>query len=409
LRLLFFLFSQNILETQYQTIKQGLDRYWPNNKIYYSAKTNFEEAVLKILLDLGSQLEIACGHELYIAKKVGFKAQKICFDGAVKTAPDLEYALKAGPMVFNMDSLDEAEVLNNLAKRLNKKAQVGFRINPEIQGFLKGPAIIYIRKFGIPLSQARLFYNKLARYKNLEPVTISAHIGSQVTSIKPYQILIKRLIKLAQELEQDGIIIKEINLGGGFPSASLKKLGPIKFALSQARLNFNPKVPPLSQYALTIARDFARQAPVLKNKPVLAVEPGRSLASPMGILIARVAVIKGNWIFLDASKYAISESIFFSQNEIIPVAKLAYPKTHFYHIAGSSLNTGDIIALNKKLPQMEKGDPVAILDAGAYSVSRAVQFTVLDPPVFLIASNKKLRLIRRQGQYQDLTLKTVSK
>lgn len=404
----FFLFSQNILENQYRIIKDGLSENYPNNKIYYSAKTNFEEAVLKILLGQGSQLEIACGHEFFIANKIGFKAQDICFDGAVKTQRDLKYVIENGPVLINMDNKEEAKILDELSKSLGKKIRVGFRINPEMQGFLRGPAVTYIRKFGIPISQARALYGEVKKnYGNLEIVSVSAHIGSQITSIEPYKMLVRKLIGLVKDLKQDGITIEEVNLGGGFPSASLIKLGPIKFALSLLGIKIKSNIPSLVQYAREISKEFSVETSDLENKPVLAVEPGRSIASSMGILVSRVAAVKSDWLFLDSSKYAISESIFFSQNQIVPVHKNGQPVKN-YNIAGSSLNTGDIIALNKKLPVMKSGDLVAILDAGAYSLSRAVQFTVLDPPVYLIDKNKKLRLIRRAGQYQDLTLKTVS-
>ena len=404
----FFLFSKNILEQRYLEIKNNLNKHYPNNKIFYSAKTNFEEAVLKILHDLGSQLEIACGHEFFIAKKVGFRPEEICFDGAVKTDADLKYAVENGPVLIHMDNFEEAERLNNIARGAEKKIKVGFRINPEIQGFIRGPAVTYIRKFGIPLGQARQLYKDVqARYSNLELVSISAHIGSQITSIQPYKTLVRKLTGLAKDLEKDGITIREINLGGGFPSATLIKLGPVKFALNMVGVKMKPHIPSLAEYASEISAEFALAVKDLKHKPVLAVEPGRSIASPMGILISRVAAKKNSWLFLDASKYAIPESIFFSQNEIVPVKKYGKKASHSYDIAGSSLNTGDILAINKRLPEMESGDLIAIMDAGAYSLSRAVQFTVLDPPVYLIDSDKKLRLIRRAGQYEDLTLKTI--
>jgi diaminopimelate decarboxylase len=214
-------------------------------------------------------------------------------------------------------------------------------------------------------------------------------------------LLIKTLTNLAKQLEQNGISIKEINIGGGFPSRTLK-LGWAKKLLRLTSLDFGLNIPSLTEFGWKIGRKYLEETNKLKTRPVLALEPGRSLVSNAGILVTRVAVIKDNhWLFLDGSKYAVPESLFFSQGEIIIANKYNQPAKNHYHVAGSSLNTGDIFGLRLRLPQVEPRDIVAILDAGAYSISRAIQFTVLNPPIYYLRKNGKIEKIRRQGTYAD--------
>ncbi len=307
----FFLFQEKVLKERYQTLSDALVKHYPHTRIYYSAKTNFSKWVLRSLRGYGSNVEIACGQELLAARRAGFEPQQICFDGPVKVADDIRYALQEGIGYFYFDSLEDAKRVSAIAVAMGKKVKSGFRIHPRLGGFLSGAAEFYITKFGIPIEKAVEIYQEAQQLPNLELEAISSHIGSQIISVRPYLQLVDQLTRLAILLTKQGFTIHEINLGGGFPSGTLIKTTPFNFALRFLGVQYRHPVPELATYAEEIAKRFGQRVESLALKPVLATEPGRSFASQMGILVSRVSVLKEPWVILDASKYFIPESIFF--------------------------------------------------------------------------------------------------
>lgn len=398
----FFLFSQNALESNYLRFVKNFSRGYQPISVYYSVKTNLELAVLKILADLGSDGEIACGHELYLALKAGIPPKKICFDGPCKTDEDLEYAVKQNIHLFNLESFEEAKRLDKVAKKLRKRVKVGLRINPKLSGFRTGWVEKFIQKFGIALEDAFETYRQIARLANLEIWGVHTHIGSQITSVSPYVDTVKVISKLAKQLKETGIKLKEFNLGGGFPSGTLIKTTLPRLVLTQFGINWVRKPPSISEFGQKISTEFAKSMADLRLKPLLAFEPGRSLASSMGILVTKVKTIKNKWLFLDTSMQSIPESLFFAQKEIIPTSGLNRKSQKPFNIAGASLSTSDIFYLNKKMPNLKLGESLVILDAGAYSISKAVPFTIANPPVYLVDKKKKIKLIRRRSSYEDI-------
>lgn len=399
----FFLFSEEALKRGFNEIVSSLKKNYDKIRIDYSVKTNNEVEVLKVLKGVGSCAEIAAGQELFLAKKAGFKPEQIIFDGPCKSKADLRLCLDEGIHAFNMDSLQELKNLNEVAKEKGVKAKATFRVNLGIKGIMPNIAEMYISKFGVPIKQAYQAYKKALECSNIEIIGISTHIGSQLTSVKPYLIAIKKLCALAKELEKHNVEIKEINLGGGFPSQSLSKTTLQSLLLAKINIDLKQNVPSLSYYAETISKAFSEEVKELKSKPIIAFEPGRSIASPMGIMVSRIEVVKdNNWIFLDASANSIPENIFFAQREFLFADKLDKSSKERYNIAGNSLNSADIFALNKKIPPPDAGDLVIILDAGAYSISKANRFTTLNPPVYMFNKNQEIRLIRRAEKNEDL-------
>lgn len=398
----FFLFSQNALEFNYLNFVKSFSKEYQPISVYYSVKTNLELAVLKILADLGSGGEIACGHELYLALKAGIAPKKICFDGPCKTDEDLEYAVKQKIHLFNLESLEEGKRLNEIAKKLKKRVKVGLRINPKLGKFRTGWVEKFIQKFGVNPDEALKIYKQIPKFTNLEVWGVHVHIGSQNTSISPYLETIKKTLKLAKKLKEAGIELKEFNLGGGFPSGTLIKTSLPRLVLTQFGINWVRRPPSIFEFGQKISAEFAKSMVVLELKPLLAFEPGRSLTSTIGVLLTTVKRIKDKWLFLDTSMQSIPESLFFAQKEIMPTSGLNRKNRKVFNVAGASLSTSDIFYLNKKMPNLKLGESLAILDAGAYSISKAVPFTVANPPVYLINKKRKVKLIRRRSFYEDI-------
>lgn len=399
----FFLFSEEAISTNLRNFQQSFSSSYSNIRVDYSVKTNNELVVLKILKELGSCAEVGCGHELYLVGKAGYSPSQVVFDGPCKTEEDLKYALREEIHAFNSDSMEEVQRINEIAGRLGKRANVCLRINLGMKRVLRGLAETYVSKFGIPYKEVLDVYLKAMEFKNISVIGLHTHIGSQITSVKPYLNAVFKVVKLIGELESTGVRINEVNMGGGLPSQSLVKMTIPMLLLKQLGLSFKSKVPDISCYGTSISRKFANEILNLKSRPVLCFQPGRSIVSDAGILVSRIQVVKDKWIFVDASKNFLPESLFFAERDFIIANKMGLKPKKKYNIAGCSVNSADILGLGKKLPPVEIGDIVVFLDAGAYSISRANRFATLCPPAYLIKADGTLILIRRRETYEDIS------
>ncbi len=400
----FFLFSEKALEENYKNFQKSFLSNYKKVRVDFSVKTNNEVQILKILSKLGSCAEIVAGHELFLCLKAGFKPEKITFDGPCKSDEEIEYALSKNIHAFYADSIGEFERLNELARKAKKLVNVGLRINLGIKSILEGPAETFIGKFGVPLEEASAFLPEVnKKYKNLRLMAISTHIGSQIISVEPYLKSCSLMLRLASHLEKNGVRLQEINLGGGFPSQTLFKVTLPKMLLSYLKVTSKQNIPPISEYGKKISQKFAQEIRRY-NLPsyTLALQPGRSISSSMGVALSRVKVVKEKWIFLDISTSSLPESLFFAQRKILIANKVNKKNLKKYNVAGRGLNSADNFGINLELPEVEVGDMAVILDAGAYSISRANRFTVLNPPVYLIKKTGKITRIRREENFQDV-------
>jgi len=196
--------------------------------------------------------------------------------------------------------------------------------------------------------------------------------------------------------------VEEINIGGGYPSQSLIKTTLPGLVLSVAGLKYKTQATPIEEFGERVSSRFAREVKILKHKPVLVCQPGRSVVSSMGIGVSRVVSVKPNWVFLDISNNVLPVSLFFAQREVLIANKVGRKATEKFNISGSSLNSADVLATNQSLPDVVAGDICVIMDAGAYTISRASRFATLSPAVFLIREKGKIDLIRRKETYEDV-------
>lgn len=398
----FFLFSEQILEENYKELKKSFSAFYPKTRVDFSVKTNNELVILKILKRLGSGAEISCGHELYLAKLAGFSPDQITFDGPGKKKADIDFALSENIHAFYADSCQDLKKINDLAENKKVKTRVAIRINLGLKSILLGIAEAFIDKFGVPENEALQAYRVARNLENLEIIGITTHLGSQILAPEPYLKAIDKLTGLAQNLEKEGVKISEINLGGGYPSQTLIKTTLPNLFLSQFGLKLKTSATPISEFGQIISSHFGQKVQKLKIKPTLALQPGRSITSSMGIAVAKVEVVKKDWVFLDISTSSLPESLFFCQREIILAKKIKDKKVFRFNVAGCGLNSADNLGLNIKMPKPEVGDIVIILDAGAYSISRANRFTILNPPVYLVTKEEEIKLIRRAENYEDI-------
>jgi diaminopimelate decarboxylase len=379
---------------------QILDRYrlfsdafaHRDHLICYSVKANSNLSILKLLADQGSGFDIVSGGELERILEVNKKAaRRVVFSGVGKTAPEIDLALAAGILIFNVESESEVALLAERARKRRVRARVALRVNPDVFAETHPYISTGLRehKFGIDIKLARDVYQQAKRSRFLDPVGISVHIGSQIQTAEPFGAALEAVANLIRELQTDGIEIKFVDAGGG--------LGIDYLPSSSA---FDPVVA-MEKYAAALARSLGG----LEVR--LLLEPGRFLVAQAGALLARVLFVKRNggktFVITDAGMNdLIRPALYQAYHEILPVVQDATSKPAIVDIVGPVCETGDFFARDRSLPEVKEGDLVAILDAGAYGMSLSSNYNTRPRPAEVLVEGKRARLIRRRETIQDL-------
>jgi diaminopimelate decarboxylase len=376
---------------------QILDRYrlfsqafaHRDHLICYSVKANSNLSILKLLADQQSGFDIVSGGELQRILKVNKKAaQRVVFSGVGKTADEIDLALSAGILIFNVESESEVTLLAERAARKRVRARVALRVNPDV--FAETHPYISTglseHKFGIDIKASRSVYQLVKQSRYLDPVGISVHIGSQIQSAEPFGAALDAVAELIRELASDGIQIRFVDAGGGL---GIDYHAP-----------FDP-VAEIEKYADQVER--ALQGLEVK----LLLEPGRFLIAQAGALLARVLTVKRNgaktFVITDAGMNdLIRPALYQAYHEILPVTRDASARPGVVDIVGPVCETGDFFARDREMPALREGDLVAILDAGAYGMSQTSNYNSRPRPAEVLIEGKKARLIRRRETFQDL-------
>jgi diaminopimelate decarboxylase len=380
---------------------QILDRYklfseafgHRDHLICYSVKANSNLSILKLLADKGSGFDIVSGGELERILEVNKKAaRRVVFSGVGKTAPEIDLALAARILIFNVESESEVALLAERARKQKVRARIALRVNPDVFAETHPYISTGLRehKFGIDIKLARRVYQLARQSRFLDPVGISVHIGSQIQTAEPFGAALEAVANLIRELETDGIGIKFVDAGGG--------LGIDYLPGSSA---FDP-VAAIEKYAAALERSLGG----LKVR--LLLEPGRFLVAQAGALLARVLNVKRNgaktFVITDAGMNdLIRPALYQAYHEIVPVIQNAASKPVTVDIVGPVCETGDFFARDRSLPEVKEGDLVAILDAGAYGMTLSSNYNTRPRPAEVLVEGKRARLIRRRETIQDLT------
>jgi diaminopimelate decarboxylase len=377
---------------------QILDRYQlfsnafahRDHLICYSVKANSNLSILKLLAARGSGFDIVSGGELQRILAVDKKAaRRVVFSGVGKTATEIDLALAAGILIFNVESESEATLLAERASKRRIRARVALRVNPDVFAETHPYISTGMRehKFGIDIKAARMVYQGIKRSRYLDPVGISVHIGSQIQSAEPFGAALAGVAELIRELEADGIQIKFVDAGGGL-------------GIDYRSSAFDPAAE-MAKYAAAVERS-------LEGLQVrLLLEPGRFLIAQAGALLARVLVVKRNgnktFIITDAGMNdLIRPALYQAHHEILPAIRDPKARPAVVDIVGPVCETGDFFARDRELPEVKEGDLVAILDAGAYGMSLSSNYNSRPRPAEVLINGKRARLIRRRETIRDL-------
>jgi len=385
----FYCYSSATLSRHYKVFAEALPE---RSLIAFSVKANGNLAVLKTLGRLGAGADVVSGGELAKALAADIPASKIVFSGVGKTREEMRDALQAGIFQFNVESEPELEALSEVATGLGLLAPVTLRVNPDVDA--KTHAKITTgtaeTKFGIPFSRAREVYGHAAKLKNIQIVGIDVHIGSQITDLEPFEAAFKRVAELVGILRGDGHGIARLDLGGG---------------LGVPYENSNMPPPDPAAYGKMVAR-------VTKDLGcTLSFEPGRLIAANAGVLISRVIYVKEGeaktFLIIDAGMNdLIRPALYEAHHEIAAVVEpKPRSKRTLYDVVGPVCETSDLFAAGRSLPELEKGDLVAILSAGAYGAAMAGDYNARPRLAEVLVHGEQWGIVRPRETYADLIAK----
>jgi diaminopimelate decarboxylase len=357
--------------------------------VCYAVKANSALAILKLLAAHGAGFDIVSGGELERVLAAAPEAVgRVVFSGVGKTAAEIDLALKAGILEFNVESEAELALLAARAKKLKTKARFALRVNPDVFADTHPYISTGLRehKFGIDIRQALRIYKSVVGNRWLEAHGVSVHIGSQIRSAAPFGAAMVRVSRLVGELRGGGIVLKSIDAGGGL---GIDYHGGAFDAAAKVQ-----------EYAAAIGEALAG------FEGRLMLEPGRFLVAQAGALVARALQVKRNgkktFVITDAAMNdLIRPALYQAHHEIVPVRRRAgRPRT--VDVVGPVCETGDFFARDRKLAPVEPGDLVALLDAGAYGMAQSSNYNTRPRAAEVLVEGGKARLIRRRETVADL-------
>jgi len=381
-----YVYSQATLERHIGAINGAFEGV--GHLTCYSVKANSSGAILSLFAGHGLGADIVSGGELFRALRAGIPAGRIVYSGVGKTPSEMEYALKHGILMFNVESESELRTINRIAGTMNLRAPVSFRINPDVDPKTH-PYIstgLKKNKFGIPHHEALRVCREAAGMPHIEIIGIDAHIGSQLLDVTPFREVAERLGALVEEIQNLGISLKYIDFGGG--------LG----------IRYNTESPPdPTDWALMII-------PVIrKTGCTLILEPGRSMVGNAGILLTRVLYIKSNggktFVIVDAGMNDLARpSLYGSYHAILPAQERKTP-LRTVDVVGPICESGDFIAKDREMSMPEEGDILAVMSAGAYGMSMSSNYNSRPRAAEIMVNGSEKKLITDRETWEDLVRK----
>jgi diaminopimelate decarboxylase len=355
----------------------------------FAVKACSNIAILNRFGQHGGGADIVSGGELFRATKAGVNAQKIIYSGVGKTEQEMQEALQAGILMFNVESSQELTRLNDVARALGGVAPVALRVNPDVDP--KTHAYISTglakNKFGIPVNEALQEYVRAQNMANIEVVGVSCHIGSQLTMISPFIEALGKLKKFIKRLEKEGILIKYLDLGGG------------------VGITYDDEQPPHPrEYAEAIKKELG------ELNCTLVLEPGRVIAGNAGILVSKVLYTKVNtggsenkaFVIADAAMNDLARpSLYGAYHDILPVVQHGREQRKV-DVVGPICETGDFLARDRMLEEVEQGDLLAVMSSGAYGFSMSSNYNSRPRLPEVLVSGDRFDCIRRRESYEDL-------
>lgn len=379
-----YIYSYKTLTRHFRVFDEAFDGL--PHMVCFAMKANSNAAVVRTFAKLGGGADVVSGGELTRALSAGVPPERIVYAGVGKTDAEIEQALKAGILMFNIESSEELAAMDAIAGKLGVKAPIAIRINPDVDAKTH-PYIstgLKKNKFGIAIEQAATEYRAAARLANIEVVGIHQHIGSQLTEVSPFVDALEKTVGLVRSLKAEGLDIRYIDVGGG---------------LGIRYLDENPPHPDELARAL---------GPVLAGTGcTLVFEPGRVLVGNAGALVTKVLYRKStearNFVIVDAGMNDLMRpSLYGAYHEIRPA--LTREDGEFVaDVVGPICETGDFLARDRKMAIPQRGDILAVMSAGAYGYTMSSNYNSRTRPAEVMVSGEGYHVVRRREEAGDLT------
>lgn len=382
-----YIYSRETLARHFKIFQEpfrGVDHL-----ICFSMKACSNLTVLRIFADMGGGVDIVSGGELFRALKAGVVPSRIVYSGVGKQVAELDQALAAGILMFNVESEEELELLNARAEAVGRRARIALRVNPDVDP-LTHPYIstgLRKNKFGIDVKRSVELYGQAARMAGIDPVGVDCHIGSQLTELSPFLDAVSRLRELIGALRSEGIQIQYLDIGGG--------LG-IPYEDEQP--------PPPAEYGAAILEA------VSDLHVTLILEPGRVLVGNAGVLVTRVLFRKQaldkEFVIVDAAMNdLIRPSLYKAHHAVWKVCQTdgdAARRRIIADVVGPICESGDFLAQAREMDEVEPGELLALMSAGAYGFSMSSNYNSRPRAPEVLVDRDRFYVIRKRETYEDL-------
>ena len=392
-----YVYSQRTLTDHFHKLDRALAPL--DHLICFAIKSNSNRAVLRTLAGLGGGFDVVSGGELQRTVAAGGDPRQCVFAGAGKTDVEIELALKQNVYSFNVESLPELERINRIAARLNKNAPIAVRVNPNVEAFTHAKITTgtYENKFGIAFEQIESIYARAAKLKNLRLRGLQMHIGSQLTTVSPFEKAIRKVLPLVKRLKEK-YALEFFSIGGG--------LGIVyQPALASGAANWWKSA--AAKNILTPQKYANRLVPLLRPLGLkILLEPGRFISGNAGILVTRVEYLKRtgkkNFVIVDAAMNDLIRPAFYdAYHEIIPLARKG-GATMKVDVVGGVCESGDYFCKDRPLPKVSEGDYLAILSAGAYGSVMSSNYNTRQLVAEVLVNGKKFAAVRERQAVGDI-------
>lgn len=379
----FYLYSHATLKRHFEAFNSAFEGM--NRLVCFSAKANTNLAILHLFASMGSGLDIVSGGELYRGLEAGFSPDKIVYSGVGKKIDEIDYAISSKILMFNVESLEELELINSRAKNLKLKAPIALRVNPDVDPKTH-PYIstgLKKNKFGIESDAALEAYKAAMEMKNIQIIGIDCHIGSQITQVRPFEDALTKLKSLAGTLKALGIVIQYLDMGGG--------LG----------ITYSDESPPHPvEYAKALVNSLK------ETSLALILEPGRVIVGNAGILVTQVLYRKSGKIkkfaIVDAAMNDLMRPTLYKAFHAIEPVKKMEKGTIIADVVGPICETGDFLALDRQIADVQRGDFLAVMSAGAYGFTMSSNYCSRPRAAEVMVFKDRFEVIRQRETYQDL-------
>jgi len=383
-----YVYSLATLKRHFQVFDQAFAKV--PHIVCFSVKANSNVALLRVFAKQGSGFDIVSGGELFRALKAGGDPKKIVFSGVGKKKQEIEYALDAGILMFNVESDEELAALNEIAAGAGKKAPISLRVNPDVDPQTHPYISTGMKKakFGVDIKRSLETYKKAMALRHIDVVGVDCHIGSQLTSVAPFVDALAKVREyldrvLAGEMKKEGAQIRYLDLGGG--------LG----------INYHDETPPLPHdYAKAII-DGLQGVDI-----TLILEPGRVIVGNAGILLTEVQYIKETdtkkFVIVDAGMNdLIRPALYGSYQAIQPVMESNAEKI-VADVVGPICESGDFLAKDREIARPRRNDLLAVMSAGAYGFTMASNYNSHPKPPEVLVDGDRYHIVRKRETLEDL-------